>query len=605
MSTIIGIDLGTTYSEVAAFVQGQVKILGSGYNKMLPSCVGLSPDSQLLVGEPAKNQHLLYPERTALAVKRKMGLDEKIFLGDKPFSPQEISSLILRELMTWARAGLGETPTRAVITVPAYFSDAQRQATREAGSLAGLEVVRIVNEPTAASLAYNRTGEPGDVLVYDLGGGTFDVSVVRSADGVTEVLSSHGNNHLGGNDFTELLFDHLAQSFLDEHGIDVRKDHPQARSRLWWASEAAKTTLSSEPFAKIREENLVISGAKPYHLTLEIARDEYEELIRPLVESTMDSVTKALTDADMNSSELKAILLVGGSSRTPLVQQMLRDRSSAPLHQEVHPDLCVALGAGILAAQLSGNELGQALVDITAYSFGISYLGVRGGWEYPHCYKPIINRNCALPVTRTERYFTCCPGQTGAAIQIFQGEDSDALRNIPVGDFIIEGLKPTEEPNELLCRMHIDLDGILQVSAIEKATGLSKKIKIENALAPMSEAALQDARKRLEELHERAHPGDEVVDENGIHAVEDGPETIDIVYGGREQGEKQWSQQVEAATNLLERSRGLFERMHVDDRAEAVDLHDSIERAIREKRTDELSGAVAELEEIVFYIEGK
>jgi molecular chaperone DnaK (HSP70) len=603
MGTIIGIDLGTTNSEVAALVDNQVRILGAQYRKMLPSCVGLSPDGRLLVGEPAKNQHLLYPERTVLAVKRQMGLDEKLSLGDQSLSPQEVSALILKELAKWAAAALGEPPSRTVITVPAYFSDAQRQATREAGALAGLEVVRIINEPTAASLAYNKSGSAGDVLVYDLGGGTFDVSVVRSEAGVTEVLASHGNNRLGGDDFTERLFDHLARAFTEAHGIDILKDHPQARSRLWWASEAAKVTLSTDPFAKIMEENLVMRDGKPYHLTLEITRHEYESLIRPLVASTMESVTKALTDAGITSSDLKEILLVGGATRTPLVQEMLRERSKAPLHQEVHPDLCVALGAGILGAQLAGNDVDQALVDITAYSFGISYLDTRGYAEYPYCYKPIIHRNSALPITRTERYFTAIPGQPAAKIEIFQGEDSDALKNIPLGEFLIEGLQPTEKPNEILCRMHIDLDGILQVSAIEKATDRQKKITIENALRPMSEAEIQEARGRLQKLFQTASDLDDGEAPQGEAPAEEeaGPTVIPIRAGDR----ADWGAMVVDANKLVARSRELLGGMHPDDQEDAVDLHERIETAIQEKQSAQLEEAVAELKEIVFFIAGK
>jgi molecular chaperone DnaK len=609
MNTIIGIDLGTTNSEVAALINGKVKIVGSGYRKMLPSCVGLSLDGKLLVGEAAKNQHLLYPDRTVLAVKRKMGMTEKLALGDELFSPQEISAFILKELVSWAARELDAPPEKAVITVPAYFSDAARQATREAGALAGLEVVRIINEPTAASLAYHQSEETGDTLVYDLGGGTFDVSVVRNQEGVTEVLASHGNNHLGGNDFTERLFEHLARRFSTEHGVDIRKDHPQAASRLWWASEAAKVTLSTEPSAKILEENLLVENGKPLHLSVEITRQEYEELIQSLVASTMESVTKALTEAGITSNDLKNILLVGGATRTPLVQEMLRKRSPAPLHQEVHPDLCVALGAGFLGAQLAGCDVAKELVDITPYSFGISYLGLLGGMEYPHCYKPIVHRNCALPITRTERYFTSYRGQTAAAIQIFQGEDQDALRNIPVGDFLIEGLTSAtgDAPGEILCRMHIDLDGILQVSAIEKATGLQKKITIENALNPMSEEEIQEARKRVHSLFETAEETDDLTPEESDAETDDlaGPDVISIESVREDKREAAWSDQVERATKLIVKSRSLLDRMHPDDREEAVDLHEQIEESIRGRKADELGAFVSDLEEIVFFIEGK
>src|SRR3989442_1231369 len=279
---IVGIDLGTTNSEIAVFTDGQVRVLGPGDTRMLPSCVGFSASGELLVGEAARNQQALYPERTVRSIKRKMGGQETVTLGGKQFTPQEISALILRELAEWAHRSVGVRPQQAVITVPAYFSDAQRNATREAGALAGLEVVRILNEPTAASLAYGYgDGSRHTALIYDLGGGTFDVSVVTVEGDVTEVLASHGNNHLGGDDFDDLLTERLPEEFQKHHGIDLRNGHAPAKARLWWAAEEAKKKLSFEPYVKIREEALAIEGGRPLHLEVEISRDEYEALIRP------------------------------------------------------------------------------------------------------------------------------------------------------------------------------------------------------------------------------------------------------------------------------------------------------------------------------------
>src|SRR6266700_6389345 len=321
---IAGIDLGTTNSEIAAFTGGQVRVLGPGDTRMLPSCVGFSAAGELLVGEVARNQQALYPERTVRSIKRKMGSEEKVRVGSKDFLPQEISALILRELVEWAHRRLGDRPEKAVITVPAYFSDAQRNATREAGALAGLEVVRILNEPTAASLAYGYgDGSRHTVLIYDLGGGTFDVSVVTVEGDVTEVLASHGNNHLGGDDFDDLLAERLAQEFQKRHGIDLRQGHAAAKARLWWAAEEAKKKLSFEPYVKIREEALITDSGKPLHLEFEISREEYEALIRPLIDSTLDSVSKALEGAGKGPRDIDAILLVGGSTRTPLVSNLL------------------------------------------------------------------------------------------------------------------------------------------------------------------------------------------------------------------------------------------------------------------------------------------
>jgi molecular chaperone DnaK (HSP70) len=316
-----------------------------------------------------------------------------VTLGEKTFTPPEISALILRELARWAGQRLGQPVKKAVITVPAYFSDAQRNATREAGELAGLEVMRIVNEPTAASLAYGLDTEAcRTVMIYDLGGGTLDVSVVRIEGEVTEVLASHGNNHLGGDDFDQKLVDHLVEAFRRQHGVDLRDRNPGAYARLWWAAEAAKKQLSDEPYARVREESLVQVDGVPLHIDVEISRHEYEGMIRPLLEQTLESVSRALADAGLVPGALDEVLLVGGSTRTPLVVQLLEQLCQKAPRQDLHPDLCVALGAGVLASRLGGHDVERVLVDVSPFSFGPSYLGMRDGFEYPHCYHP---RSCA------------------------------------------------------------------------------------------------------------------------------------------------------------------------------------------------------------------
>ncbi len=411
---VVGIDLGTTNSEIAAFVNGKVEVLGPEADRMLPSCVGFSPTGALLVGREARHQQLLYPNLTIRSIKRKMGSTEAVKLGEKEFTPQEISSLILRQLVEWAQGDLNQPIAKAVITVPAYFSDAQRNATREAGELAGLEVVRILNEPTAASLAYG-FGDAAHhtALVYDLGGGTFDVSIVSVEGDVTEVLASHGNNQLGGDDFDNLLVERLKREFQSRYGIDLQNGHAVARARLWWAAEEAKKKLSFEPYVRVREEALVTENGKPMHLDLELSRPEYEEMVRPLIESTLDSVSKALSDAQKSPSDIDAILLVGGSTRTPLIYRRLHELTGLEPRQDVHPDLCVALGAGVLASRLAGHGVERVLVDVSPFSFGPSYLGERGGFPYAHCYHPIIYRNTPLPVTRTESYSTAHPHGQG------------------------------------------------------------------------------------------------------------------------------------------------------------------------------------------------
>jgi molecular chaperone DnaK len=609
---IVGIDLGTTNSEIAAFADGQVRVLGPGETRMLPSCVGFSTTGELLVGEAARNQHALYPERTVRSIKRKMGGAETVALAGRDFTPQEISALILRELAEWAGRSLGQRPQKAVITVPAYFSDAQRTATREAGALAGLEVIRILNEPTAASLAYGYgDGSRHTALIYDLGGGTFDVSVVLIEGEVTEVLSSHGNNQLGGDDFDDLLAGYLARAFSDRHGVDLN-GHGAAKARLWWAAEEAKKKLSFEPYVKIREEALVTQDGKPLHLDIEISRDEYDALIRPLVESTLDSTSKALQDAGKTPGALDAILLVGGSTRTPLIAALLAERTGLEARQEVHPDLCVALGAGVLASRLAGHAIERVLVDVSPYSFGVSYLGERGGVPYPHCYRPIIPRNTPLPLTRADRYATVYPYQTVVEVQVYQGDDEDALRNVLVGDFRIEGLTPTEEPNEILCRMHLDLDGILEVTAVEKRTGASKRITIANALRAKSAEEIAAGQSRVRELYEsrsevldRSWPTPADVDEGILDTRAAAIRGGEVPSTGGSPGPAEGDLETR---HLLERSRRLLDRMHAEDREAAIELHERIEAAIDAPDTGgaaELQAASQALEELLFFVEGQ
>ena len=606
---IVGIDLGTTNSEVAAFVDGKVAILGSGKKNMLPSVVGLSPSGELLVGEAARNQLVLYPERTVRSIKRKMGGSETVSLGDRQFTPPEISALILRELAAWAGSQLGRPVEKAVITVPAYFSDAQRQATREAASLAGLEAVRILNEPTAASLAYGE-GSRHTALVYDLGGGTFDVSIVALEGDVTEVLASHGNNHLGGDDFNDLLAEHLLREFQSRHRIDLRSGYPVARARIWWAAEEAKRRLSFDPEVTVREEALATVDGKPLHLELEITRERYEDLIRPLVEQTLEHISKALADAGKSPSDLDAILLVGGSTRTPLVARMIEERTGVIPREEIHPDLCVALGAGVMASRLAGHQVERVLVDVTPYSFGVSFLGERGGVSYPHCYKPIIRRNTPLPVTRSERFYTSHPYQEEVDVRVFEGEDEDALRNILVGNFNVTGLTPMRDFNEVLCRMSLDLDGILNVTAIEKKSGLSKNITIARALEARSESEIAAARKRLETLfatrqaYDDSEDDEDLLDADDDQQIEASFATLPALTEGSV-AEGDWSADEDEGRQIVERSRLLLDKVHEEDREEVIDLNQAIESAIESRDGAALKQAVHDLRELLFFVEGR
>src|SRR4051794_840752 len=374
MEIIVGIDLGTTNSEVALVRDGQPHVFAEDGDPIVPSFVGLAEDGRLLVGRAARNQWALAPERTVKSIKRLMGEDTKVRLGNQEFRPQEISAMILRALRDRASAALGVPVKKAVITVPAYFKDNQRQATHEAGELAGLEVVRILNEPTAASLTY----DPGQrelrrMLVYDLGGGTFDVSIVQAQEGVVEVLSSHGDTQLGGDDFDDLLLKFVCDRFESEHGVDLRANLV-SKSRVLKAAEAAKRHLSFHPFARMEEEFITEKDGQPLHLNMEVSREEYEGLIRPLLDRTMDCLQRALDDANLIASAIDKVVLVGGSTRTPLIGELLEERLGQPPHQEVNPDLCVAMGAAIQGGIIAGADVGAVLVDITPHTLGIKCL---------------------------------------------------------------------------------------------------------------------------------------------------------------------------------------------------------------------------------------
>src|ERR1700682_6004052 len=402
MEPIVGIDLGTTNSEVALIRDGRPHVFAEDGDPILPSFVGLAENGKLLVGKAARNQWVLAPERTVKSIKRKMGQDVKVRLGDQEYRPQEISAMILRALRDRASAQLGADITKAVITVPAYFNDAQRQATREAGELAGLEVVRILNEPTAASLTYDpRHTHMHRILVYDLGGGTFDVSIVQAQEGVIEVLASHGDTQLGGDDFDELLLGHVATRFREQHGVDL-SDNVFARARLLRAVEEAKKHLSFHPFARIEEEFIAEKEGQALHLSLEIGRPEYEELIRPLLQRTMDCVQRALDDAKLTASAIDKVVLVGGSTRTPVIAQLLEERLGQPPHQEGNPDLCVAVGAGVAAALVRGEDVRGVLFDITPHSLGIRCVDFVHGYVFPFRFAPIVRRNTPLPASRSE-----------------------------------------------------------------------------------------------------------------------------------------------------------------------------------------------------------
>jgi molecular chaperone DnaK len=595
---IVGIDLGTTNSEVAYVQDRQPHVCAPDGDPILPSFVGLSEDGRLLVGKAARNQWVLAPERTIKSIKRKMGQDVKVKLGDQEYRPQEISAMILRALRDRAAADLGQPVNKAVITVPAYFNDAQRQATREAGELAGLEVVRILNEPTAASLTYDpQHHELRRMLVYDLGGGTFDVSIVQAQESVVEVLASHGDTQLGGDDFDDLLLKHVCDKFEAEHGIDLRANLV-AKARVLKAVEAAKRHLSSHPFARIEEEFIAEKDGVALHLNMEVNREEYEEMIRPLMDRTMDCVQRALDDAHLTAAQVDKVILVGGSTRTPLVGRLLEERLGQPAHQEVNPDLCVAMGASIQAGIIAGADVGAVLVDITPHTLGIKCLGEMHGFDFPFQFAPIIHRNTPLPASRSEVFRTVYDRQSEVEIDVYQGESDDVRRNHRVGRFLISGLAPVPAGNQLTVQLDLNLDGMLKVSARERATGLQKQITIDNALARYEREERDAARERLEALWE----GDE---EEGVEdlgaapvAAPEGEEMPSLVPGPRE-GQREMVQ----ARALLEKAERLLPNVQPEDRPEVERLMEKVRVNLTDRHWDKLTAACNELADVLFYLE--
>jgi molecular chaperone DnaK len=604
MDLVVGIDLGTTNSEVALVQDGQPNVFEEDGDPILPSFVGLADDGRLLVGKAARNQWVLAPERTIKSIKRKMGQDIKVQLGDQEYRPQEISAMILRALRDRASANLGQEVRKAVITVPAYFNDAQRQATREAGELAGLEVVRILNEPTAASLTYDPAHtELRRLLVYDLGGGTFDVSIVQSQQGVVEVLSSHGDTQLGGDDFDDLLQKLVCDRFQQEHGVDLR-ENLIPKSRVLKAAEAAKRQLSFHPFARIEEEFIAEKDGVALHLNMEISRAEYQDLIRPLLDRTMDCVQRALEDAHLTGSQIDKVVLVGGSTRTPIIGELLEERLDQPAHQEVNPDLCVAMGAAIQGAIIAGADVGAVLVDITPHSLGIKCLDEMFGYAFEFKFAPIIHRNTPLPASRSEVFHTYRDGQTEVEIDVYQGESDDVRRNHRVGKFMVTGLAPVAAGNPILVQLDLNLDGMLKVSARERATGMQKEVVIENALARFEREERDEARSRLERLWIGQGEGDEDGEEgdDGDIAETNGngiEHSVPTLAPGPREGQREAVQ----ARALLEKAERLMERVQPDDRPELDRLMNKVRAAMTDRQWDKVTSACNELADVLFYLE--
>lgn len=595
MGRAVGIDLGTTNSEVAIVENGQARVLpGADGDLMLPSCVGLSDTGKLLVGRDALRQYVAAPDRTVRSIKRWMGTDHKTTLRvdgtesdeTREFLPYEISAIILRALKQRAETVLGEAVTQAVITVPAYFTDAQRQATKTAGEVAGLDVLQIINEPTAAALTYDmRSEETERVLVYDLGGGTFDVSVVEITGEVTEVLASHGNNQLGGDDFDRRLQLHLADRFRQTHDVAV-PDDASTQARLLRAAEQIKVTLSSHAFAPVREAFLGSKGKTALHLETEIARTDFEELIRPLLAETLEAIDRALSDAQLTSDDLDRIILVGGSTRMPLVQQMVEEHLGQAPIDGVQPDLCVALGAALQAGVLVGEAVEAILVDVIPHSLGISAAITTPMGIMPGFFSVIIPRNSVVPVSRSEVYSTLSPNQPAVEIEVFQGENEIAEENVPLGSYRVEGLPPAPA-GSVQIEVHFDFDvnGILTVTTTEKGKGQQGTLVVNNAgIQRLSSHELKQAKADLAALFE----SDELL-----------PEQLAMLHDLSTADDVAIAPELAA---LLDRAQQTLSSLEPDQAEELQALLDQIDDALAEGETTALTELQEELSDFLYYV---
>ncbi|MBE3593521.1 MAG: molecular chaperone DnaK [Candidatus Carbobacillus altaicus] len=472
MGKVIGIDLGTTNSVVAVLEGGEPIVIPTPEgSRITPSVVAFKPDGERLIGEPAKRQAITNPQRTIMSIKRHMGSDYKVTIDDKSYTPQQISAMILQKLKSDAEAYLGEEVTQAVITVPAYFNDAQRQATKDAGKIAGLEVLRIINEPTAASLAYGLDKE-GDqtILVFDLGGGTFDVSILELGGGVFEVKATSGDNHLGGDDFDQAIIDYLVATFKAEQGIDLSKD-PMAMQRLKEASEKAKKDLSGVLSTTISLPFITADASGPKHLEMTLTRAKFEELTAHLVERTMGPTRRALEDAGLSASQIDKVILVGGSTRIPAVQEAIKKLIGKEPFKGVNPDEVVALGAAIQAGVLSGEVKDVVLLDVTPLSLGIETLG--------GVFTKLIERNTTIPTSKSQIFSTAADNQTSVEIHVLQGERPMAKDNKTLGRFILSDIPPAPRGvPQIEVKFDIDANGIVHVSAKDLGTGREQRITI-------------------------------------------------------------------------------------------------------------------------------
>jgi len=572
MSKIIGIDLGTTNSCVAVMEGGNAVVIPNSEGaRTTPSVVGFTKTGERLIGQVAKRQAVTNADRTISSIKRHMGSDYKVTIDDKKYTPQEISAMILQKLKADAESYLGEKVTEAVITVPAYFTDAQRQATKDAGQIAGLNVKRIINEPTAAALSYGIDKENDQkVMVYDLGGGTFDVSIIELGDGVTEVLATAGNNHLGGDDFDERIINWMVEEFKKSEGIDLRSDK-MAMQRLKEAAEKSKIELSSTPSSMINLPYITADASGPKHLELTLTQAKFNELTSDLVQATMGPVKQALADSGLSASDLHKVLMVGGSSRIPAVQEAVKNFIGKEPFKGINPDECVALGAALQGGVLGGDVTGLLLLDVTPLSLGIETAG-------GVCTK-MIERNTTIPTKKSQVFSTYADNQTAVDINVLQGEREFAKDNKQLGMFRLDGIAPAPRGiPQIEVTFDIDANGIVNVSAKDLGTGKEQHISITSS-TNMSKEDIQKA-----------------VDEAAKYAEEDKKrkEAVDI----KNQADNMVFQCEKAMTDF-------GDKVSEAEKAPIKDKIAELKKAIEANNTDDMKAKTEELQKAFYELSSK